>query len=59
MDTHYDTEDLFSSYCHLVYSEAENLLALHITRTMTQAADGLNHQGSYLAFYNADTLAYT
>ena len=33
-------------------------VALHVTRTMAQSSDGLNHQGAWLAFYDYQTLDF-
>lgn len=44
--------------CMMAYSAATNTLALHISRTMTVSADGLNHQGAVMFMYEADTLEW-
>ena len=44
--------------CQLAYnSQIDNpRLSIHMARTMTQAYDGLNHQGGFFSMFNSDTL---
>lgn len=48
----------YDKHCELTYSEANNFLNLHFVRTKTKSGDGINHQASFMHFYDPITLEY-
>ena len=51
----------YFGHSHLVYNPDLNqpFVAVHLARTMTRSGDGLNHQGSWMQFFDPTTLEVT